>query len=71
MDDKLSSALRLYTEGKVTISRAAKIAGMSLWETVDLIDEAVVVELTRLGEEIGRGWKSPQTSTEIVSSQRR
>ena len=28
-------------------------------------------ELTRLGEEIGRGWKSPLTSTELLSQMRR
>jgi prevent-host-death family protein len=28
-------------------------------------------ELTRLGEEIGRGWRSPQTSTELLSEMRR
>jgi prevent-host-death family protein len=32
----------------------------SAWET-----------LTRLGEEIGRGWRSSQTSTEILSEMRR
>ena len=28
-------------------------------------------ELTRLGEEIGRGWQSPLTSTELLSQNRR
>jgi len=28
-------------------------------------------ELSRLGEEIGREWKSPQTSTELLSEMRR
>jgi prevent-host-death family protein len=28
-------------------------------------------ELVRLGEEIGRGWRSPLTSTEILSEMRR
>lgn len=28
-------------------------------------------ELTRLGEEIGRGWRSPLTSTELLSDMRR
>ena len=28
-------------------------------------------ELTRLGEEIGRGWQSPLTSTELLSQTRR
>ena len=35
-------------------------------------DEADVwEELTRLGEEIGRGWRSPLTSTELLSQMRR
>jgi prevent-host-death family protein len=28
-------------------------------------------ELVRLGEEIGRGWRSPLTSTELLSEMRR
>ncbi len=28
-------------------------------------------ELTRLGEEIGRGWRSPATSAELLSDMRR
>lgn len=28
-------------------------------------------ELTRLGEEIGRGWRSPLTSAELLSGMRR
>lgn len=32
---------------------------------------AVWEELTRLGEEIGRGWQSPLTSTELLSEMRR
>ena len=32
---------------------------------------AVWEELTRLGEEIGRGWRSPLTSTELLSEMRR
>jgi prevent-host-death family protein len=31
----------------------------------------VWAELTRLGEEIGRGWQSPLTSTELLSQMRR
>jgi prevent-host-death family protein len=33
--------------------------------------DAVWAELTRLGEEISRGWRSPQTSTELLSNMRR
>ncbi len=32
---------------------------------------AVWEELMRLGEEIGRGWRSPLTSTELLSEMRR
>ena len=32
---------------------------------------AVWEELTRLGGEIGRGWRSPLTSTELLSEMRR
>jgi prevent-host-death family protein len=32
---------------------------------------AVWEELTRLGEEIGRGWRSPLTSAELLSGMRR
>ena len=32
---------------------------------------AVWDKLTRLGEEIGRGWRSPLTSTELLSEMRR
>jgi prevent-host-death family protein len=32
---------------------------------------AVWEELTRLGEEIGRGWRSPLTSAELLSEMRR
>jgi prevent-host-death family protein len=35
-------------------------AGPDAWE-----------ELTRLGEEIGRGWRSPLTSTELLAEMRR
>jgi prevent-host-death family protein len=33
--------------------------------------EAIWAELTRLGEEISRGWRSPQTSAEQLSDMRR
>lgn len=39
---KRALALRLYREGKVTKSRAAEIAGISLWEMMDAIDQAAV-----------------------------
>jgi predicted HTH domain antitoxin len=39
---KQKLALRLYREGKVNKSRAAEIAGISLWEMMDLIDQAAL-----------------------------
>ncbi len=39
---KRRMALRLYREGKATKSRAAEIAGITLWEMMDLIDEASI-----------------------------
>jgi hypothetical protein len=39
---KQARALRLYREGKASKSRAAAIAGISLWEMMDLIDHADV-----------------------------
>jgi prevent-host-death family protein len=35
------------------------------------VDESSWETLTRLGEEIGRGWRSPLTSTELLSDMRR
>ncbi|MBI4489952.1 MAG: UPF0175 family protein [Deltaproteobacteria bacterium] len=35
---KQELALRLYTKGKVTKSRAAEMAGISLWEMMDLVE---------------------------------
>jgi len=37
---KRELALRLYREGKVSKSRAAEIAGISLWELLDLAAQA-------------------------------
>ena len=39
---KRDLALRLYREGKVSKSRAAEIAGVSLWEMMDMIDQAAL-----------------------------
>ncbi|MBN1815669.1 MAG: type II toxin-antitoxin system Phd/YefM family antitoxin [Anaerolineae bacterium] len=40
--------------------QAEALAGEDAWE-----------ELARLGEEIGQGWQSPLTSTELLSEMRR
>lgn len=39
---KSDLALRLYREGKVSLARAAEIAGVSLWEMMDRIEQAGV-----------------------------
>ena len=36
---KLERALALYRDGKVTLWRAAKVAGLSLWEMVEVVGE--------------------------------
>ena len=36
---KQERALRLYAEGKVTKSRAAELAGLSLWELMELVEQ--------------------------------
>ena len=60
---KRALAVRLYREGKASKSRAAEIAGISLWEMMDLIDQAslsstytlqeAVEEVRRLVAQIG------------------
>ena len=39
---KQGLAVRLYRDGKMSKSRAAELAGLSLWEVIDLIDQAEV-----------------------------
>lgn len=36
---KQELALKLYVEGKVTKAKAAEIAGLSLWEMTDLVEQ--------------------------------
>ena len=49
---KRDLALRLYLEGKVSKSRAAEIAGVSLWEMMDLIDQAALPTAYTLQEAV-------------------
>jgi predicted HTH domain antitoxin len=49
---KRDLALRLYREGKVSKSRAAEIAGISLWEMMDLIDQAALPTTYTLQEAV-------------------
>ncbi len=36
---KLRKALESYREGSVTLSRAAEIAGVSIWEIIDILEK--------------------------------
>jgi len=36
---RLRRALESYTEGHVTLSRAAEVAGLSVWEMIDVIEK--------------------------------
>ena len=36
---RLQKALKSYMEGHVTLSRAAEVAGLSIWEMIDVIDK--------------------------------
>jgi len=36
---KMEHSLELYTTGKITLLKAAKIAGVSLWEILDIVRE--------------------------------
>src|SRR3989344_9194408 len=38
-ETKLEHALDLYVKGKVTLGKAAEIAGLSLWEILDIVRE--------------------------------
>lgn len=38
-DRKLERALTLYSNGKITLWKASKIAGLSLWETMEIIQQ--------------------------------
>ena len=39
---KLEKALTVYREGKITLWKAAKIAGLSLWEMMEVVRERKV-----------------------------
>ena len=38
-DKLIEEALRMYKEGKVSMWKAAKIAGLSLWELIEILKE--------------------------------
>lgn len=39
----LRKALELYRNGKITLSRAAEIAGLTIWEIIDALEERKIV----------------------------
>ncbi len=39
----LQRALELYRNGTVTLSRAAEIAGVSIWEMIDMLEKKKIV----------------------------
>lgn len=39
----LKKALELYRNGKITLSRAAEIAGLTIWEIIDGLEERKIV----------------------------
>jgi predicted HTH domain antitoxin len=47
---KQNLALHLYQEGKIAKSKAAELAGISLWEMMDLIEQAAVPARYSLAE---------------------
>ena len=38
-DRKLERSLELYSSGKVTLWKASKIAGLSLWEMIEIVKQ--------------------------------
>jgi len=44
---KLDYAIKLYQEGKVSIGKAAEIAGVSLWELIDtIVKRKIPIQIT-------------------------
>jgi predicted HTH domain antitoxin len=39
----LKKALELYRNGRITLSRAAEIAGLSIWEIIDALEKRKIV----------------------------
>ena len=45
---KMDHALKLYQEGKISIGKAAEIAGVSLWEIIDnILKRKIPLQITR------------------------
>jgi predicted HTH domain antitoxin len=39
----LKKALELYRNGKITLSRAAEIADLSIWEIIDILEKRKII----------------------------
>ncbi len=50
-DNKLESAIELYKQDKITVSRAAEIAGMDYETMKSILKEEGVIRRARKGEE--------------------
>jgi len=40
---RLQKALELYKNGAITLSRAAEIAGLSVWEMIDMLEKKKII----------------------------
>ncbi len=38
-EKKLEEALKLYSQGKITLWKAARLSGISLWKIIDIVAE--------------------------------
>jgi predicted HTH domain antitoxin len=56
---RVEAAIQLYREGRVTLGRAAEMAGLSRWEFRDLLaDRGIIMEVeTALAEEMDERFK--------------
>ncbi len=45
---KMDHALKLYQEGKISVGKAAEIAGVSLWEMIDnIVKRKIPLQMSR------------------------
>jgi predicted HTH domain antitoxin len=71
---KQERALQLYAEGKVGKSRAAELAGLSLWELMELVEQQGVrwdYSLAEAKAELKEVFKLAQRSERGAASSRR
>jgi len=40
---RLQKALELYRKGTITLARAAELAGLSIWEMIDMLEKKKIV----------------------------